>query len=100
MSKNIEDLQAILKSIPNVKDCYIQKETGMEYPCIRLERDDSRVFRANNRLHWTKKRYTVTVIDRDPGSEIPDHVEELPYTAFDRFYKAEGLNHFVFNTFF
>lgn len=100
MAKPVEDLQALLKDIPGVKDAYIQKETGMEYPCIRIERDDSRVFHANNRLHWFKKRYKLTVIDRDPGSAIPDHVEELPYTSFDRFYRADGLNHFVFNSFF
>jgi hypothetical protein len=100
MAKPVEDLQALLKAIPQVKDCYIQKSSGMEYPCIRLVRDDSLKRYADNRVYFFKKRYLATVIDRDPGSAIPDLVEELPYTTFDRFYAAEGLNHFVFKIFF
>lgn len=72
----------------------------MVYPCIRYNRDDSITFHADNLLYIFKKRYKVTVIDRDPGSGIPDLVEKLPYTAFDRFYPADGLNHFVFNLYF
>lgn len=100
MARPQSELQGILKAIPQVKDCYIQKSTGMEYPCIRLVRDDSFKRYADNGVYFFKKRYLVTVIDRDPGSEIPDHVEELPHTTFDRFYTAEGLNHFVFKTYF
>jgi hypothetical protein len=42
----------------------------------------------------------VTVIDRNPDSELPDKVEELPFCRFDRFYATENLNHHVFNLFF
>lgn len=100
MARPQVELQAILKAIEGVKDCYIQKSSGMEYPCIRLVREDSAPFHADNLLYFLKKRYLVTVIDRDPGSLIPDVVEKLPNTRFDRFYAAEGLNHFVFKTFF
>ena len=100
MARPQSELQVLLKAIPGVVDCYIQKSSGMVYPCIRMQRDDSSPFFADNRLYLFKKRYLVTVIDRDPGSAIPDYVEELPYTRFDRFYTADGLNHFVFNLFF
>lgn len=100
MARSQSELQAILKAIPGVTDCYIQKSEGMTLPYIRMQRDNSFKRYANNHVYFFKKRYTVTVVDRDPGSEIPDHVEELPYTTFDRFYPAEGLNHFVFEIFF
>jgi hypothetical protein len=73
---------------------------GMEYPCIKCERDGSRVFRANNLMYLLFKRYQVTVLDREPDSLIPDQVEALPHSRFDRAYAVDGLNHFVFNLFF
>lgn len=72
----------------------------MEYPCIKYDRDDSIVRHADNLPYLIKKRYQVIVITRDPDSLIPDKVEGLPLTKFDRFYIAAGLNHFVFNVFF
>jgi hypothetical protein len=46
------------------------------------------------------KRYQVTVLDREPDSLIPDQVEALPHSRFDREYVVDGLNHFVFDLFF
>jgi hypothetical protein len=40
------------------------------------------------------------VIDRNPDSELPDKVIELPLCKFDRFYTADNLNHTVFTLFF
>jgi hypothetical protein len=46
------------------------------------------------------KQYQVTVIDRNPDSELPDMVEELPLCSFDRYFAADSLNHYVFTLFF
>lgn len=100
MARPRSELQVILKSIPGVSDAYFQKETGLTYPCIRYVRNNSLPFHADNLKYMFKKGYTVTVIDRDPGSLIPDLVEGLPLTRFDRFYAKDGLNHFVFTLFF
>jgi len=72
----------------------------MEFPCIKYERDNSWVSRADNLMYLFLKRYQVTVIDRDPDSAIPDLVEALPHTRFDRYYVAANLNHWVFNLYF
>lgn len=45
-------------------------------------------------------RYTVTIIDRNPDSAIPNKVAELPLCSFNRFYTADNLNHFVYNLYF
>lgn len=79
---------------------YFQAPTTMDYPCIKYERSQSRNFHADDLLYLFYKRYTVTVIDRDPDSLIPDQVESLPHSRFDRFYVVDGLNHFVFDLFF
>lgn len=94
------DLQTLLESItPNV---YFQPPTGiqMQYPCIKYSRADSAVAHADNRPYRRTKQYQVTVIDRNPDSELPDTVEELPLCSFDRFFAAENLNHYVFTLFF
>jgi hypothetical protein len=72
----------------------------MTYPCIRYERDSAETQFAGNRPYRYTKRYMVTVIDRDPLSEIPDKIAALPMTTFDRWYAADNLNHDVFNLYF
>lgn len=72
----------------------------MHYPCIVYDRDDSYTSRADDILYHKMKRYRITVIDRDPDSEIPDIIEELPYCNFNRSYKADGLCHFVFTLYY
>jgi hypothetical protein len=72
----------------------------MSYPCIVYERDDIDTKFADNRPYSHKKRYQVTVIDPNPDSEIPDRVAELPLCSFSRAFKADNLNHDIFNLFF
>ncbi len=49
---------------------------------------------------WHTKRYQVTVIDRNPDTELPDKVVELPMSEFSRAFMADNLNHYVINLFF
>ena len=93
-------LQADLEAItPHV---YFQPPNNLEmlFPCIRYARDDVDVKFAGNRPYTHTKRYQVTVIDRNPDSEIPDEVMELPLCTFDRYFPADNLNHYVFTLFF
>jgi hypothetical protein len=46
----------------------------LEYPCIIYKRDFADTKFADNEPYAFKKRYMVTVIDRDPDSDIPDKV--------------------------
>lgn len=96
------ELHQILKDIPGVTEAYFQADQNVTitYPCIVYQRSESYVSNADNLRYWLKKRYSVTVIDRNPDSSIADAVEALPYTQFERFFVADGLNHTVFQTFF
>lgn len=96
----LEDLMGGAEDETKKLKVYFQAPTTMDYPCIKYERAQSRSFHADNLLYLLYKRYTVTVIDRDPDSLIPDQVEALPHSRFDRFYVVDGLNHFVFDLFF
>jgi hypothetical protein len=72
----------------------------MQYPAIVYMRDGSEVEHADNEPYRRTRRYQITVIDRNPDSDLPDQVEELPLCSFTRFFVADNLNHWVFTLFF
>ena len=72
----------------------------IEYPCIIYHRDYANTDFADNNPYTFTLRYMVTVIDRDPDSDIPGKVALLPMCIFNRFYTADSLNHDVFRLFF
>jgi hypothetical protein len=72
----------------------------MSYPCIVYETAMWDTVFADNTPYSVSKRYTVTVIDPDPDSMIPDEIAMLPKCAYSRHFTADGLNHDVFNLYF
>ena len=81
---------------------YFQPPTNIElkYPCIIYKRDFADTKFADDKPYTTKLRYAITVIDKDPDSEIPSKVASLPLSLFNRFYTADNLNHDVYNVYF
>lgn len=96
------DLQTRLESAIGSENVYFQAPQNivMSYPCIVYQRSYSDTYYADNVKYCTKKRYSVTVIDRNPDSSIIDAVEDLPYTQMDRQFVVDGLYHTVFQTYF
>lgn len=96
------ELQAKLVSILGSGNVYFQPPSSIQmvYPCIVYELDDMWTDFADNNPYSLRKRYQATVIDRNPDSAIPNQVAMLPTCVFDRFYKADNLNHHVFTLFF
>ena len=94
------DLDTILRGITD--HLYFQPPTNieMQYPCIMYSRSGTRSLHADNQPYSRTKQYQVTVVDRNPDSELPDKVEALPLCTFDRHFEADGLHHYVFNLFF
>lgn len=94
------ELQSLLEGVTN--HVYFQPPANiqMQYPCIVYSRDGVSEDHANNELYRHAKRYQVTVIDRDPDTELADKVEALRYSHFERFFPADDLNHYVFTLFF
>lgn len=94
------ELQALFETmVPNV---YFQPPPSvqMEYPCIVYHRDYKSTEFADGMPYANRKRYQVTIIDRNPDSTIPDQVAALPMCVFDRFFTANQLNHDVYRLFF
>jgi hypothetical protein len=96
------ELQELLELTLGSTDVYFQPPSNvqMKYPCIVYQRDNSETIFAGNSLYNHKKRYQVTVIDRNPDSEIPDKILALQWCSFNRFFTTSGLNHTVFTLFF
>lgn len=96
------DLQRLLESLLGSRNVYFQPPPTMQmkYPCIVYTRDNIRISHAGNLPYKHEKRYRLTVIDRDPDSDIPDKVAMLPKCSFNRSFAADSLNHDVFTLYF
>ena len=95
-------LQALLESVLGSRNVYFQPPATiqMQCPCIVYQREPEDKIFAGNNAYRTVKQYQVTVIDRNPDSDIPDKVSALPQTSHSRSYPADNLNHDVYNLFF
>lgn len=93
-----EDLVKILGS----KNVYFQPPSNltMQYPCIRYKREKMDAEYANDVRYKSMTRYQVTVIDRDPDSEIVEKLINYPFTSHNRHYTADNLNHDVFTIYY
>lgn len=94
------DLHEILVTFtPNV---YFQPPENLkiQYPCIIYRRDFADSKFADDMVYDHRIRYAITVIDRDPDSEIPSKVAAMPMSLFNRHYTVDNLNHDVYNVYF
>lgn len=96
------ELSEILHTLaPHV---YFQPTTGtkIQYPCIIYERASGLDIPADNRSYLFTQSYTVTVIDKNPDSEIPDKVRKAfqPMCTTDRHFVSDELNHDTFLIYF
>lgn len=104
MAQPKEKLDDMFRSLfgeakPNV---YYSPPDGLQikYPCILYELSNTDVQFADNGPFITYNRYVVTVIDRDPDSKLRDEILYFPRCSFDRAFKSDNLNHFVFTIYF
>lgn len=91
-------LQELLESILGVRNVYFQPPDNLQmaYPAIRYELDNINRLHANNKPYTKDPAYLVTLIDENPDSEFVDKLSSLPKCSFERFYKADNLNHWVY----
>lgn len=101
MAQRLE-LNTLLKSLLGSEHVYFQPPPDLQlvYPCIVYNRDNEDTRFADDKPYSRRKRYSVTVIDRNPDSLIHDKIAELPLCTYNRFYTADKLNHDVYTLFF
>lgn len=96
------DLQAKLVDIVGSNKVYFQppENIKLEYPCIVYEQDSEKDLHADDLVYNKRKRYLITVIDRNPDSSIAEAISYLPLCSFNRSYTKDNLNHKVYQLFF
>ena len=96
------NLQKLLESILGSRNVYLQppESIKLNYPCFIYERTSGRQFHADDDLYNYRKSYTITVIDKNPDSSLPDELEKLRYCTMDRYYEADNLNHWIFTIYY
>lgn len=72
----------------------------MTYPAIVYTLSGIPIRHADNRPYKHAKQYTITAIDKDPDSKLPERIAEFSTVRFDRFFTSENLNHWVFTIHF
>jgi hypothetical protein len=93
-------LQILLETIAD--NVYFQPPSNVQmiYPCIVYERDMSSTDFANNGVYRQEIRYQITLIDRNPDSDIFSKISALPTCTFNRHFVSDNLNHDVFTLYF
>lgn len=96
------DLHEIFCSILGSRNVYFQppETIKINYPCIVYECASNDTRFADNRPYKSIRRYTATIIDKNPDSQLPDKLGGLSLCRLNRVYTADNLNHYVFDIYF
>lgn len=97
------NLQDKLEEVLGSKQVYFQppESLKLKYPCIVYSR--SKIFsrKADDMVYHKMNRYTVTLIFKDPDSEIPDTImDNFQLITHDRQFMSNNLIHDVYTLYF
>ena len=92
------ELHSKLVDILGSSNVYFQppENIKLKYPCIIYEREGKTIRFANNDDYLARMRYKITVVDKNPDSELPDKVDKLPFCQMSTHFVSDNLNHDVF----
>ena len=95
-------LQTQLENLLGTKNVYFQppESIKMNYPAIVYALEDIENAHADDGVYLSYRRYSVTVIDKNPDSVFVGMVAALPTCQFNRYYNSENLNHWNFSLYF
>lgn len=96
------ELQTVFEELLGSQNVYFQPPASvkMNYPAIVYGLEDIENSFADDGVYLSQRKYSVTVIDKDPDSEIVGKVAALPTCQYNRHFEAENLNHDVFILYF
>ena len=98
-------LSARLHELLGSDEVYFQgkgTKIDMTYPAIRYNRASNvRKPADNNAAYLNRDGYQVTIIALDPTYDLGlNFAEYFDYCSYDRWYTADGLNHWVYTLYF
>lgn len=101
MKEHRLELDDIFREILGNNHTYFQppESVKLQYPCIVYDRD-IRTVKADDISYLYRCRYEVTLIAKDPDSELPLKILDLPYCSMDRHFTNDNLHHWVFTLYY
>lgn len=97
------ELQEKLESVEKVEVVWFQppEKVKLRFPCIVYKWDGGHTRFADNEVYHNRRRYTLTVIDSDPDSTIPeDLLRQFNMIRLDRTFTVDNLHHWVFTLYY
>lgn len=94
--------QKILEEILGNENVYYQppESIKLKYPCIIYEKSDIDVNYADDTAYSMNDLYLVTLIGRNPDTEIPYQILQIPSSSFDRRFVSDNLYHDIFRIYY
>ena len=101
MKDNRIELDNIFREILGNNHTYFQppESVKLQYPCIIYTRN-IRDVKADDITYLRRCRYEVTLVAKDPDSELPFKLSDLPMSSMDRYFVADNLHHWVFTIYY
>lgn len=92
------ELQTLLETILGSRNVYYQPPSSiqMKYPAIVYSRSDIKSVMADDTVYITENAYDITVIDKNPDSNVVAQIAKLSRCRYDRHFVSDNLNHDVF----
>lgn len=92
-----------LKTLLGSSNVYFQppESVKINYPCIVYERGTGTTKFAGDKPYTFVNRYDVTIIDKNPDSEIVERMSShFPMCIYDRHFVSDNLNHDTFKLYY
>ena len=101
MNRRLE-LSVLLRNTLGSDNVYFQppETVKMKYPAIVYSLDNIQNVHADDGVYLSHRRYSVTLIEKNPDSPTVERLSALPMCQFNRHYTSDNLNHFVFTLYF
>lgn len=102
MKETRELLHEKLCEILGSRHVYFQppESIKMEYPCIIYQLTSYDTKYADDMAYVQRRRWRITIVDKDPESPFVDKVMAMNYAYFDRFFTKDGLNQWSISLYF
>lgn len=92
------DLQTSFETILENENVYFDppESIKMRYPAIRYSRKRIESKYANNAVYKRAECYEAILMYKDPDSDLPIKISQMPMCSHDRHYVSDNLHHDAF----
>lgn len=96
------ELHEFLCEILGSRNVYFQppESVKMKYPAIVYERTEIKNRFANDAVYKQNNAYLLTLIDKDPDSEVSKQLANIPLCRLQQHFVSDNLNHDIFKIYY